>query len=147
MIAYWSSVAVLLIAVAGCGYLIAATILVGRFARALMPTSPASPAVTILKPLHGDEEGLFDNLTSFAQQRYAGAVQIICGVTDTSDPAAAVVERLRDASATHDIELVIDPTIHGANRKVANLINMAPRIRRDIVIVSDSDIRVDPDYL
>src|SRR5215510_15465085 len=147
MLAYWSSVAALLIAVVGCGYLITATILVGRFARAPMPSSAATPAVTILKPLHGDEAGLFDNLMSFAQHRYAGAVQIVCGVTDTQDPAVAAVERLRGASTASTIELVVDPTIHGANRKVANLINMASRIRHDVVIVSDSDIRVDPDYL
>jgi ceramide glucosyltransferase len=146
MIAYWSAVAALLIAVVGCGYLLAATILVRHFARAPIPTSAAAPAVTILKPLHGDEPGLFENLMSFAQQRYAGAVQIVCGVADARDPAIATVERLR-ASATHDVGMVIDPTSHGANRKVANLINMTPRIRHDIVIVSDSDIRVDPDYL
>jgi ceramide glucosyltransferase len=58
-----------------------------------------------------------------------------------------VVERLREEAATRDIELVIDPTIHGANRKVASLINMAPRIRHDVVIISDSDIRAEPDYL
>jgi len=147
MVAYCSTVAALLIAVVGCGYLIAATILVGRFARAPMPTNAPAPAVTILKPLHGEEVGLFDNLMSFAQQRYAGAVQIICGVTDTQDPAVATVERLRDASTASGVELVSDPTIHGANRKVANLINMAARIRHDVVIVSDSDIHVDPDYL
>jgi len=147
MIVYWSSVAALLIATVGCGYLIAATLLVGRFARAPMPSSATAPAVTILKPLYGDEQGLFDNLCSFAQQRYAGAAQIVCGVADAHDGAIAVVERLRDLPATRDIELVIDPMLHGANRKVASLINMAPRIRHDLVIVSDSDIRVDPDYL
>ena len=147
MLAYWSSVAALLIAVGGCGYLLAATILVGRCARAPMPRSTATPAVTILKPLYGAEQGLFDNLSSFAQLRYAGAVQIVCGVADARDGAVAIVERLRDAAATHDIELVIDPTMHGANRKVGSLINMAPRIRHDVVVISDSDIRAEPDYL
>jgi ceramide glucosyltransferase len=147
MLAYWSSVAALLIAVVGCGYLIVATILTGRCARAPMPSSTATPAVTILKPLYGDEQGLFDNLGSFAQQRYAGAVQMVCGVADARDGAIAVVERLREEAATCDVELVIDPTIHGANRKVASLINMAPRIRHDVVIISDSDIRAEPDYL
>lgn len=148
MIAYWSSAAALLIATVGCSYLVAATILVRRFARQPIPSgAAATPAVTILKPLHGDEAGLFDNLLSFDRQHYPGPVQIICGVADAHDPAIAVVERLRGASATHDIELKIDATVHGANRKVANLINMAPRIRHDVVIVSDSDMRVEPDYL
>jgi hopanoid biosynthesis associated glycosyl transferase protein HpnI len=46
-----------------------------------------------------------------------------------------------------DLELIIDATLHGANRKVSNLINMTPPIRHDIVILADSDIRVAPDYL
>jgi ceramide glucosyltransferase len=148
MIAYWSSIAALLIAIVGCGYLLAVAVLVGRFVRAQAPGPPAAtPTVSILKPLHGDDVGLYDNLTSFAKQRYAGAVQILCGVADAQDPAVAVLERLRGTQATRDLELIIDATLHGANRKVSNLINMAPRIRHDVVVVSDSDIRVAPDYL
>lgn len=148
MIVFWSSVAALLVAIAGCGYLVAAAILVGRFARQPMPAGPATaPAVTILKPLHGDEQGLFDNLASFDRQRYPGPVQIICGVMDADDPAIAVVERLRNAPARHSIELVVNATPHGANRKIANLANMAAHIRHDVVVISDSDIRVEPDYL
>jgi ceramide glucosyltransferase len=148
MIAYWSSIAALLIAIVGCGYLLAATVLVGHAARAQAPPTPATtPTVTILKPLHGDDAGLFDNLMSFAEQRYSGARQIVCGVADAHDPAVAVVERLRGARPTRDLELIIDATLHGANRKVSNLINMAPRIRHDVVILADSDIRVAPDYL
>jgi ceramide glucosyltransferase len=148
MIAYWSSIAALLLALIGCSYLLAATVLVGRFARTQMPHTPATtPTVTILKPLCGDEAGLFDNLMSFAEQRYAGAVQIVCGVADAHDPAVAVVERLRASPTTHKVELAIDATLHGANRKISNLINMAPRIQHDVVILSDSDIRVAPDWL
>src|SRR4051794_24936336 len=148
MIAYWSSIAALLLALIGCGYLLAATVLVGRFARTQMPHTPATTrTVTILKPLYGDEAGLFDNLMSFAEQRYAGAVQIVCGVADAHDPAVAVVERLRASPTTHKVELAIDATLHGANRKISNLINMAPCIQHDVVILSDSDIRVAPDWL
>src|SRR5262249_51480036 len=148
MIAYWSSIVALLIAIVGCGYLLAAAVLVRRFARTQTPGTPAPPlTVTILKPLYGDDAGLSDNLISFAEQRYAGAVQIICGVADPHDPAVAVVERLRGAQRTRDLELTVDATLHGINRKVSNLINMAPRIRHDVVILSDSDIRVAPDYL
>src|SRR4051794_12197526 len=148
MIAYWSSIAALLIAIVGCGYLLAATVLVGRFARTqALPTPATTPTVTILKPLYGGDAGLFDNLMSFSEQRYAGAVQIICGVADADDPAVAVVERLRGSPAARHLELVIDATLHGANRKVSNLINMAPRIRHEVVILSDGDIRVAPDYL
>jgi ceramide glucosyltransferase len=148
MIAYWSSIAALFIAIVGCGYLLTATVLVGRFARAQTPGTPATtPTVTILKPLYGDDAGLFENLTSFAEQRYAGAVQIVCGVADAHDAGVAVLERLRGSPAMPGLELIIDATLHGANRKVSNLINMTPPIRHDIVILADSDIRVAPDYL
>jgi len=46
-----------------------------------------------------------------------------------------------------DLDLVIDTKTHGLNRKVSSLVNMAPRIRHDVVVVADSDIRVDPSHL
>ena len=46
-----------------------------------------------------------------------------------------------------DLDLVIETKVHGLNRKVSNLVNMAPRIRHDVVVLADSDMRVDPDYL
>jgi len=83
MILFWSSLAASVLAVVGCGYLITAAIFVGRIARGPAPARPAAtPAVTVLKPLHGDEPGLFDNLTSFCVQNYSGRMQIVCGVQD-----------------------------------------------------------------
>src|SRR5262249_30101604 len=90
-----ASLAALLVAVVGCGYLVTAAILVGSFARDRASACPAAaPGVTVLKPLHGDEPGLFDNLASFSVQNYPGRMQIVCGVQDAADGAIAVVERL-----------------------------------------------------
>jgi ceramide glucosyltransferase len=148
MILFWSFVAASVLAVVGCGYLVTAAILVGRFARERGPAGlTAAPEVTVLKPLHGDEPGLFDNLTSFCVQNYPGRMQIVCGVQDADDAAIAVVERLREVQAARDLDLVIETKMHGLNRKVSNLVNMAPRIRHDVVVVADSDMRVDRDYL
>jgi ceramide glucosyltransferase len=148
MILFWWSLAASVLAVVGCGYLITAAIFVGRIARGRAPACPAAaPAVTVLKPLHGDEPGLFDNLTSFCAQDYSGRMQIVCGVQDADDTVIAVVERLREVEADRDLDLVIEGKIHGLNRKVSNLVNMAPRIRHDVVVVADSDMRVNPDYL
>jgi ceramide glucosyltransferase len=148
MILFWSSLAASVLAVVGCGYLITAAILVGRIARDRAPACPAAtPAVTVLKPLHGDEPGLFDNLTSFCVQNYSGRMQIVCGVQDADDAVIAVVERLREVQADRDLDLVIEAKMHGLNRKVSNLVNMAPRIRHDVVVVADSDMRVNRDYL
>jgi len=148
MILFWSSVAASVVALVGCGYLVTAAILVGRLARNRASVCPApAPGVTVLKPLHGDEPGLFDNLTSFCVQNYPGPMQIVCGVQDSDDDAIAVVERLRATQADRDIDLVIEPKAHGLNRKVSNLVNMTPRIRHDGVVLADSDMRVGPDYL
>ena len=107
----------------------------------------AVPAVTVLKPLHGDEPGLLDNLGSFCSQDYPGPIQVVFGVQDPGDGAVAVVEHLQKAQAARDLDLVIETKVHGLNRKVSNLVNMAPRIRHDVVVLADSDMRVDPDYL
>jgi ceramide glucosyltransferase len=148
MILFWSSVAASMLALVGCGYVVTAAVLVGRRTRERVPARPAAaPGVTVLKPLHGDEPGLFDNLTSFCVQNYPGPMQIVCGVQDSDDDAIAVVERLRATQADRDIDLVIEPKAHGLNRKVSNLVNMTPRIRHDVVVLADSDMRVGPDYL
>jgi ceramide glucosyltransferase len=148
MILLWWSIAALLIAAFGCGYLLAAAILAGRSPRGDARAGPiTAPAVTVLKPLHGDEPGLFDNLASFCSQDYSGRIQIIFGVQNPHDAAVAVVERLRREQAARDLDLVIETNVHGLNRKVSNLVNMAPAIRHDVVILADSDMRVDPDYL
>jgi len=145
---FWSSVAASAVAIVGCAYLLLAAILVRSFARHRRETrTTAAPSITILKPLYGDEPGLLDNLRSFCIQDYRGDVQIIFGVQEPHDSAVATVERLRRALPGGDLDLVIDGKAHGVNRKVSNLVNMAPRIRHDVVVVADSDIRVDPSHL
>ena len=143
----WLSTLCLAAAGLGCLYMLAAAVLVGRFARSSIPAPAAFPSVTILKPLHGDEPGLFENLASFCAQDYPGPVQIVFGVQDPADPAVAVVERLAAAFPDKALDLVIEARPQGANRKVANLINMAPSIRHEFVVLADSDMRAPPDYL
>jgi len=105
------------------------------------------PRVTILKPLHGAEPGLLKNLASFCTQNYPGAVQIILGLQDPGDDAIAVVEQLRAKYKDCHLDLVVDATMHGLNRKVSNLVNMWRYVEHDVIVVADSDMRVDPDYL
>lgn len=131
----------------GCLYLLGAAFLVERFAATSAAAAAERPSVTILKPLHGGEPGLYANLESFCLQHYAGPVQIVFGVRRASDPAAAVAQRLIAAHPGIAMELVVDGRVHGTNGKVSNLVNMADRIRHDVVILSDSDIRVGPDWL
>jgi ceramide glucosyltransferase len=131
----------------GCLFMLVAALFVLRPAPPEQAQATAAPSVTILKPLHGDEVGLYENLASFLDQDYPGPVQIVFGVEDPNDAAIANVERLRVAYPDRAIELVIEPRAMGSNPKVANLINMQPRIAHDIVVLADSDIRVSRDYL
>ncbi len=101
--------------------------------------------ISVLKPLYGLDIGLYDNLASLCRQDYE-TFQIICGVADEDDPAAAVVRRLQRDFADVDVELVVDDRLYGANHKVSNLINMLRHARHDLIVIADSDIRVSPTY-
>jgi ceramide glucosyltransferase len=104
------------------------------------------PAVSLLKPLHGEEPGLYENLRSFVEQDYPG-VQLVLGVNDAKDGALPVANALiRDMTAA-DIVLVVGAPVRGGNLKVANLENMLPAARHDFLVISDSDMRVDRRYL
>ena len=134
----------------GCLYGLAAAFLAGRFGARRAPSLPRHaprPSVTILKPLCGDEPRLYENLESFCRQDYAGTVQIVFGVQKATDPAIAVVQRLQDAHPALRLDLVIDASQHGSNRKVSNLINMSAVIAHEVIVLADSDMSVERDYL
>ncbi|HKM63140.1 MAG TPA: bacteriohopanetetrol glucosamine biosynthesis glycosyltransferase HpnI [Acidisphaera sp.] len=117
-----------------------------RFARR-PPTPPvALPPVTVLKPLYGAEPMLEDALASFCAQDYP-EYQIVFGVHASEDPAIAVVRRVAARFPARDIAVVVDATVHGQNGKVGNLINMLPEAKHDVLLISDSDVHVQPDYL
>ena len=69
------------------------------------------------------------------------------GVQDASDPALLAVRRVRARFPHCDVTVVVKTASHGPNRKVCNLINMLPEARHDILVFSDSDLHVAPDYL
>lgn len=134
-------------AVAGCIYVITAALLTARhLARPVSTFLPFSP-VSLIKPLHGVYPGMAAALEGFCDQDYPAPVQIVFGVQDPADPAIAVVEALRVRRPDVDIELVINATHYGTNRKISNLINIAARARHPVLVHSDADITVTPDYL
>ncbi|WP_145017412.1 bacteriohopanetetrol glucosamine biosynthesis glycosyltransferase HpnI [Geobacter argillaceus] len=105
-----------------------------------------TPPVTVIKPVKGMDAESFENFASFCRQEYP-EFQLLFAVAAADDPAVAVIRRLIEAFSMVDIELVINPAIHGPNYKVCNLMNAWPRAKHGIVIVCDSDIRVGPEYL
>jgi len=132
---------------AGALYMVAAIAVFLHFMAPRAAPARRSEAVTLLKPLHGAEPRLLENLSSFLAQDHDGPVQLLCGVQRPDDPAIAVVEQLRARHPDATIDLVIDSTVHGANRKVSNLINMMAEARHPTLVLSDSDMVAGPDYL
>jgi ceramide glucosyltransferase len=131
---------------AGAVYLVASALAVRRFCRLPLVVDGAPEPVTVLKPLHGEDTQLYENLYSFCAQRHP-CFQIIFGIRDPADPAIAVVRRLVAEFPQADIALVVDPSVSGSNFKVSNLENMVPLAKHDIFVIADSDMRVGPDYL
>jgi ceramide glucosyltransferase len=145
--AAWASAACDVAAAFGCVYAIGAAWIACGFVRSAAAPAATYPAVTILKPLHGTEPNLYGNLAGFCRQDYPGPVQIVFGVDDAADPAIDVVHRLIADFPGCDLALLINSRRHGANRKVSSLIGIAEKARHELLVVSDSDIAVAPDYL
>lgn len=136
----------LLMSLVGSALIGWASVLAKRLERS--SAAPAfTDAVTLLKPMHGSEPRLAENLTGFLDQRGGGSVQMLCGVQRSDDPAIAVVQGVATARPCADIRLIVDPRRHGCNAKVSNLVNLAAHARHDVLVLSDSDIAVGPDYL
>jgi ceramide glucosyltransferase len=140
----WSLAA---LALCGAVYTVMAALFAGRYAPRSEPGASAPPAVTVLKPLHGAEPHLEDNLATFFAQDYPAPFQLVFGVQDEGDPAIEVVERLRARYPAVAATLVVDGRRHGSNAKISNLINIETAVHHDVLILSDSDISVPSDYL
>ena len=134
------------IAVAGLAHLMVGYLCVLRFTARAVEHASAWQPVTVLKPLYGDEPMLYEALRSFCVQNYP-AYQIVFGVRDPNDPALNAVRRLQADLPHVDIVVVVDAILHGMNRKVSNLINMAREAKHELFVISDSDMHVGPDYL
>jgi ceramide glucosyltransferase len=143
----WASAIFYVAAAFGCLYALFAAWAARAFVRTPMAPPKSHPPMTILKPLYGAEPDLYANLAGFCAQSYPGPVQVVFGVSDPGDPAIAVVRKLIADFPDRDLALVINSRHNGANRKVSNLINMLPEARHEILVISDSDIVVEPDYL
>ena len=104
------------------------------------------PPITILKPLKGIDPEIYEGFRSHCQQDYP-EYEIIFGVSDPADPAVASVEQLQREFPERSIRLLVCPNILGTNVKVSNLEQMMQLARHDHLIVNDSDIRVERDYL
>ncbi|MDP9267376.1 MAG: bacteriohopanetetrol glucosamine biosynthesis glycosyltransferase HpnI [Acidobacteriota bacterium] len=135
------------LALCGIGFYVISLWSARSFLRARRSALGFAPPVSILKPVRGIDPDQRQAFRSHCLQDYSGDYELIFGVADASDPVVANVELLRQEFPERRIELVVCPEILGANRKVSSLIQMLPRARFEHVLINDSDIRVEPDYL
>jgi ceramide glucosyltransferase len=134
-------------AIIGCVFMLVASACVVAFTSEETGNSPAEPPITVLKPLHDAEPELPARLAVFCEQDYGAPVQVLCGAQHHDAPSVAAVRAMEIDFPEKGIEVIVEPRVHGVNRKVSNLINMIPRARHDVLVLSDSDIVVGPGYL
>ena len=140
--------AALLLALAGAGLLLAAVqaaVLRLHLRGGRAPEPRAFPFISILKPLCGVDDDLFRNLRSFTRLDYP-RYEILLGVREPGDPAHALA--LRAARRWPGlVRVVVQRGAAGLNPKVNQLITLAAVAQGEVLVVSDSNIRVRRDYL
>jgi ceramide glucosyltransferase len=108
--------------------------------------SQSFPPISILKPLKGLEDNLFGNLESFCLQDYP-EYEIIFSLQDENDPAYKVAHKIKEKFSDKPISIVIERCNFGFNPKVNNLFSAYQLSRYPMILISDSNVMVDPQYL
>jgi ceramide glucosyltransferase len=149
----WWRYAILLVALAPLAYYITATIAALRFLgrkpneASNSPTAKSfTPLVSLIKPVHGIDFGSVENFESFCRQDYP-AYEILFAVNDESDPAVPLIRATAAKFPERNIRLISGAPQIGANKKVNNLIELNRAARYEIIILTDGDVRVSPNYL
>lgn len=104
------------------------------------------PPVSILKPLRGLDDNLFDNLSSFCTQDYP-EYEVLFSLQDRNDPAYKVAKMVQDKHPCSNITIVVERCGAGLNPKVNNLIPAYRKSRHSFILISDSNVMVGRDYL
>jgi ceramide glucosyltransferase len=144
-------VALLVLALAPFAFYVIAIFAALRFFRAARRSEPGqgaefTPPISILKPIRGLDRETYENYASFCQQDYP-EFEILFGVSDANDPAIPVIERIVRDFPSRPIRLLIGSDAIGVSDKANKLCRMAREARYEILLVSDSDVRVEPEFL
>ncbi len=141
---------VLIVAVAPLAYYLLAIYCAVDYFRevrwAATPGPDFAPPVSILKPVRGVDEDAYANFASFCKLDYP-TYEILFAVADAGDPVLPLLKQLQAEFPARQIRVITDVPQLGANRKLNNLAKLAQEARYDILVISDSDVRVAKDYL
>jgi ceramide glucosyltransferase len=135
--------------VTSTGYLVLAIVAAMRFRRERRRAAFVQaefPPVTLLKPVCGMEPGLEEHLTSFFEQQYP-EYEIIFGARHADDPALDVARRISEKYPSVPVKIAVAGEPWRPNAKVCSLAKMYDSASHDYLIISDSDVRVDPNYI
>lgn len=143
----WREV-LLLMAAAPLVYYILAILAALRFFSRSQPHTKAdyTPPASLLKPVRGVDFGSYENFASFCKLDYP-AYEILFAVNDENDPAVPLIRKIMAEFPQRPIRLFTGAQELGANRKVNKLVMLTREAQYDVLVLSDGDVRVDPDYL
>jgi len=148
MIISFLQMGIVLLSIASTLYLLVSCYAVFNFNRIMKKSykNVPHPPVSILKPIYGIDYQLKENLLSYCRQSYP-EYQIVFGVQRQNDPAINIIRQVMAECPHIQTTLVIEEEIFGPNRKISNLMHMEQRAAHDILVISDSDMYVEADYL
>jgi len=137
-------------AVGGSVYAILCILAALRFrfeaASASKHISDFCPPVTLLKPVHGLEKNQRESLRSACIQDYPD-FQVVFSVQDKNDAALPLLKQIQDEFGAERVTVAVENFQTGPNGKINNMIGGLRHARYDTLVISDSDVRLRPDYL
>jgi ceramide glucosyltransferase len=146
-IAIWRAAILLLALVPFAYYFVAILAAIRFFRRERAKALPDfKPPISILKPVRGVDFGTYENFASFCRQNYSDYEILFC-VNELSDPAVPVIQKIMAEFPKRRIRILSGAPQLGANRKVNNLALLAKEAQHEILVQSDADVRVGPNYL